>query len=80
MAAWTTAEPERGRGRRAAETIVGNDRVVRLGEGRILYAPLEDLLFGFALVLTSVVAWVWLGRRSREPEPQRTSSERREST
>ena len=51
------------------ERIVGNDRVVRLGEGRILYAPVEDLLFGFALVLTSVVAWVRLGQRSRDPEP-----------
>ena len=44
-------------------TIIGTDRVVPLGEGRILYAPVEDLLFGFGLVLTSVVAWVWLGRR-----------------
>lgn len=62
------------------ETIVGNGRVVRLGEGRILYAPLEDLLFGFALVLTSVVTWVWLGPRTCEPEPQRTGAEERDST
>lgn len=61
------------------ERIVGNDRVVRLGEGRILYAPVEDLLFGFALVLTSVVAWVWLGQRSRDPEPHRTGDEEREA-
>ena len=26
----------------------------------------EDLLFGFGLVLTSCVAWTWLGRSRRE--------------
>lgn len=30
---------------------------------RIAYAPVEDLAFGFALVLTSLSVWVWLGRR-----------------
>ncbi|NJC69746.1 lycopene cyclase domain-containing protein [Planosporangium thailandense] len=29
---------------------------------RIAYAPVEDLAFGFALVLTSLSVWVWLGR------------------
>ncbi len=50
------------------DAIIGNDRVTALGEGRILYAPVEDLLFGFALVLTTCVAWVWLGRRSGEDQ------------
>jgi lycopene cyclase domain-containing protein len=45
------------------DRILGTGRVTVLGEGRILYAPVEDLLFGFGLVLTSCVAWVWLGRR-----------------
>jgi lycopene cyclase domain-containing protein len=31
---------------------------------RIAYAPVEDLLFGFAMVLWTLVIWVWLGRRS----------------
>jgi lycopene cyclase domain-containing protein len=31
---------------------------------RIAYAPVEDLAFGFALVLTTLSVWVWLGRRS----------------
>lgn len=48
------------------EAILGNARVTLLGEGRLVYAPVEDLGFGFALVLTSCVAWVWLGRRSGE--------------
>ena len=29
---------------------------------RIVFAPLEDLLFGFALVLTTLALWVWAGR------------------
>ncbi len=29
---------------------------------RIAYAPVEDLLFGFALVLSTLAIWVWLGR------------------
>jgi lycopene cyclase domain-containing protein len=32
---------------------------------RILYAPVEDLLFGFALVLFTLSLWVWLGKRER---------------
>ena len=49
-----------------AEAIIGSDRVVFLGDGRLAYAPVEDLGFGFALVLTTCVAWVWLGRRTSE--------------
>jgi lycopene cyclase domain-containing protein len=30
---------------------------------RLVYAPVEDLVFGFALVLTSLSLWVWWGRR-----------------
>jgi lycopene cyclase domain-containing protein len=32
---------------------------------RIGYAPVEDLLFGFSLVLSTLTIWVWLGRRAR---------------
>lgn len=31
---------------------------------RIAYAPVEDLAFGFALVLATLSLWVWLGRRA----------------
>jgi lycopene cyclase domain-containing protein len=48
------------------DTIIGNDRVTLVGEGRLGYAPVEDLGFGFALVLTTCALWVWLGRRSSE--------------
>lgn len=32
---------------------------------RIVFAPVEDLLFGFALVLSTLVVWVALGRTGR---------------
>ena len=32
---------------------------------RVAYAPVEDLLFGFALALTTLSVWVSLGRRRR---------------
>lgn len=48
------------------DTILGDGRVELLGAGRIIYAPVEDLLFGFGLVLTTCVVWVWLGRREAE--------------
>jgi lycopene cyclase domain-containing protein len=31
---------------------------------RIAYAPVEDLLFGFALASATLSLWVWLGRRA----------------
>ena len=30
---------------------------------RLLFAPVEDLLFGFALVVQTLSWWVWWGRR-----------------
>lgn len=42
--------------------------IVRYHPGRILgirlaFAPVEDLLFGFAMVTVTLSTWVWLGRR-----------------
>ncbi|HEY8301946.1 MAG TPA: lycopene cyclase domain-containing protein [Jatrophihabitans sp.] len=31
---------------------------------RIVFAPVEDLLFGFAMVLLTLATWVWLGARA----------------
>ena len=36
---------------------------------RLAYAPVEDLLFGFALVLLTLSIWVWLGRRGVQRTP-----------
>lgn len=30
---------------------------------RVVFAPVEDLLFGFTMVLLTLSTWVWLGRR-----------------
>lgn len=48
------------------DAIIGSDRVTLAGDGRLGYAPVEDLAFGFALVLTTCVVWVWLGGRRGE--------------
>jgi len=41
-----------------------------IGDGRIAFAPVEDLLFGFALVLLSISLWIFWGRMgiNRTPE------------
>jgi lycopene cyclase domain-containing protein len=31
---------------------------------RFVYAPVEDVLFGFAMVLVTLASWVWLGARA----------------
>ncbi len=40
-----------------------------IGDGRLAFAPVEDLLFGFAMVLWSQVLWIWFGRRGVQREP-----------
>ncbi len=51
-----------------------------IGDGRLVFAPIEDLLFGFCLVVLTLIIWVWLGRIGvqREPKsgPPRKSVER----
>ncbi|SNT52807.1 lycopene cyclase domain-containing protein [Asanoa hainanensis] len=36
---------------------------------RLVYAPVEDLVFGFALVLSTLSLWVWWGRQGVQREP-----------
>ncbi|MFY1637382.1 lycopene cyclase domain-containing protein [Solwaraspora sp. WMMB335] len=43
---------------------------------RIAHAPAEDLLFGFALVLSTLSIWVWLGRRGVQPTPAAGTGDR----
>jgi hypothetical protein len=40
-----------------------------IGDGRIAFAPAEDLLFGFSLVLLSLILWVFWGRRGIDRTP-----------
>jgi len=55
-------------------------RIVRYDSGvitglRLAYAPVEDLLFGFALVLVTLSGWVAAGRRgARRPSPATPSA------
>jgi lycopene cyclase domain-containing protein len=60
---WLTG---RGIVRYDADSIIGGGRVRFVGDGRLVFAPVEDLGFGFALVLTTCVVWVWLGSRRGE--------------
>ena len=51
--------------------VVRYDPAAVLGV-RVAYAPVEDLAFGFALALTALSVWVWLGRRGVDaPDPPR---------
>ena len=54
--------------------VLTGRRIVRYDESaivgaRIGYAPVEDLLFGFAMVLLTLSLWVWLGRRGVQYRP-----------
>ena len=56
------------------EAIIGGSSPVDgpppfVGDGRLAFAPVEDLLFGFALVLLSLCCWVALGRRGIQRTP-----------
>ena len=49
--------------------VVRYDRDVITGV-RVVNAPIEDLLFGFAMVLLTLATWVWLGRREVRAAPR----------
>ena len=56
------------------EAIIGSssteDKVPTfIGDGRIAFAPVEDLMFGFSLILLTLAMWVWLGRNGIQREP-----------
>jgi len=43
--------------------IVGGATPQLFGDWHVAYAPFEDLLFGFSLVLQTLAWWIWWGRR-----------------
>lgn len=48
---------------------------------RIAHAPVEDLLFGFALVTLTLVSWAWVNRRANTASRRgRDTRTRRSST
>lgn len=70
---WLTG---RGIVRYDADTVIGGSAAPFLGAGRVAYAPVEDLVFGFALVLWTLGCWVRLGRAGQAAGGER-SQERR---
>jgi len=58
----------------SADAVIGGAEPVLLGDGRLLYAPVEDLAFGFALVLQTLAWWVFWGRRGVQREVTRSAS------
>ena len=54
----------------ATATFPGSPAPAFIGDGRIAFAPVEDLLFGFALVLQTLSWWVFWGRREAEEASQ----------
>jgi hypothetical protein len=57
------------------DAIIGSTSPVEgpppfIGDGRLAFAPVEDLLFGFAIVLMSLSMWVFWGRRGVQRTPK----------
>lgn len=51
----------------ADDAVLGTDVARAWGSWRLLYAPVEDLAFGFSLVLQTLSWWVFWGRRGVQP-------------
>ncbi|CAB4896056.1 MAG: lycopene cyclase domain-containing protein [Actinobacteria bacterium] len=61
--------------RYAGDSIIGSTTPTNaappfIGDGRLAFAPIEDLLFGFSLVLITLSMWVWLGRSGIQRTPK----------
>lgn len=60
--------------RYSGDAIIGSTSPVDsappfIGDGRLVFAPIEDLMFGFALVLLTLTMWIWLGRKGIQRSP-----------
>lgn len=53
-----------------ADNIIGSKTPVFFGDWHIAFAPIEDLLFGFSLIVLTLALWVWWGRRGVQREPR----------
>ena len=63
-----------------ADAVIGGAQPVLLGAGRLFYAPVEDLAFGFALVLQTLAWWVFWGRRGVQRTRPSASARTRAAT
>lgn len=54
--------------------ILGTNHQEFLGDWRLCFAPVEDVAFGFALILLTIVSWQWwnarVGLRARRQRGQ----------
>jgi lycopene cyclase domain-containing protein len=57
----------------ASASVLGGSTPHLLGGWRVAYAPVEDLLFGFSLVVQTLAWWVWFGRRGKQIDDPRLS-------
>jgi lycopene cyclase domain-containing protein len=48
------------------KVIIGDSQAQFLGAGRLIFAPIEDIAFGFSLVLQTLSWWVFWGRYDRQ--------------
>ena len=53
-----------------------SDRPPIFGDGRIFFAPAEDLMFGFAMCLSVVAIWIFLGSKGIQQTPISNTSEK----
>jgi len=40
-----------------------------IGDGRLFYAPVEDVFFGFSMIVITISIWIWLGRKNIQRQP-----------
>lgn len=51
------------------DAVIGSATPALFGDGRVFFAPVEDLLFGFALVVQTLAWWVFWGRLGVQRTP-----------
>ena len=53
--------------------IIGGDYTTKtpplIGDGRLFYAPVEDVFFGFSMIVFSISIWIWLGKKNIQRRP-----------
>ena len=57
--------------RYSGDAIIGSSTPIDhappfIGDGRLAFAPVEDLMFGFSLILLTLMLWVWLKQRQED--------------
>lgn len=40
-----------------------------IGDGRLFFAPVEDVLFGFSMIVFTISLWIYFGRRGIQKQP-----------